>query len=59
MNTETISMAIGGIGLIFGVYAYFTSGILKDKSEIIEHRIKIIELERRVHRLERIEDEDE
>jgi len=58
MNTETISIAIGVIGLLFGMYAYFTSGILKDKSEIIEHRIRIIELERRVHRLEKIDDDE-
>lgn len=58
MNTEIISIAMGGVGLLFGIYAYFASGVLKDKSEIIEHRIKIIELERRVHRLERIDDDE-
>ena len=36
MSGDVISYIIGAGGLCFGVYAYFTSGVLADKTKIIE-----------------------
>jgi len=52
MSNEVVGYIIGAGGVCFAVYSYFTSGILADKTKIIEHQIKIEDLERRTKDLE-------
>jgi hypothetical protein len=46
------STLLGVGGFLFGIFAYFTSGILKDKKQLIEHEVEIKNLKDRVERLE-------
>lgn len=46
------STLLGIFGFAFGLFAYFTSGILKDKKQLIEHEVEIKNLKDRVNRLE-------
>lgn len=41
MDNVVIGYVIGAGGLIFGIYSYFTSGVLADKTKIITHDIEI------------------
>ncbi len=52
MSADVVGYIIGAGGLCFGAYSYFTSGILADKTKIIEHGVKIDQLERRMKDVE-------
>jgi hypothetical protein len=55
----TIEILIGIGGLAFGIFSWFTSGILKDKGKIIEHEVKIGNIEKDIIRLEKRMDDVE
>lgn len=54
MTTETVGYLLGLSGLAFGVFTWFTSGILKDKKQLIEHEVEIKNLKEDVAELRRI-----
>lgn len=49
---EVISLSVGIGGLLFGVFTYFTSGVLSDKKQSAIHSVEIENLKGRVKRLE-------
>lgn len=59
VTTEAIGLGIGVAGLFFGIYSYFTSGILADKKAGIINTVKIEGLEKRVDKLEKTVEEIE
>lgn len=48
MDGPLIGYIIGAGGLLFGVYSYFTSGVLADKTKIITHDIEIKHLKEEI-----------
>lgn len=52
MATETLSIIVAAGSMVFGIFSWFTSGVLKDKGKIIEHDVEIRNLKDKFNRLE-------
>lgn len=60
MSGDVFGYIIGAGGVCFAVYSYFTSGILADKTKIIEQGMEIKHLKEEVKDLkERMDDFDD
>ncbi len=53
MDNALVGYIIGAGGLIFGIYSYFTSGVLADKTKIITHDIEIKHLKQELEEVKR------
>lgn len=59
MTTEgIISISIGIGGFLFGVFAYFTSGVLADKKQTTINTTDIVNIKERLRRLENDNDKN-